>query len=248
MRKAAALDLATERYPLFGGDRLEVDSAKTEEREIGWLFHAQSKRFLETGDASAELLDVQPIFVHRQTAEPTWVKRYGPSDFVVDGKPGPDWPPLGFIAVPAAVVVQGVAWVSVWWGLFFLGRLIGFVPLQLIALLLGALLAVTPAGRVVAWAGFRNFNRWVGLAVVVLGILLAEFASAHFGLMPSLSFELGRLGVSFEVPMEVFELVAAVVMGTGGTFIGQENKSRRMVWEASRVISAPADSDEEDDD
>ncbi len=244
--KAAAIQLAAERYPTFGSDWLDVDAAKTEERELGFILHVQSGRYLATHDASAEIKDVQPIFVNRRTGAAAWVKRYGPSDFVVDGQPGPDWPPLATIVVPFAVVVQAASWIAMWWGLYALALAIGFIPLHLIALLLAVALSVLPTDRVIRYARFRNFNRWVGLAVALAGLVLAELLAATFGLMPRIDLELERLGVSIELPMELVKVVAALGLGTAGTFIGQHGKWTRTAWHDSRLISAPADDDEEE--
>lgn len=243
--KAAAIELAAERHPIFGSDRLDVDAAKTEERELGFILHVQSGRFLETHDASAEIKDVQPIFVHRRTCAATWVKRYGPSDFVVDGQPGPDWPPLATIVVPLAVAVQAASWLAMWWGLYGLALAVGFIPLHFIAFLLAIAISVLPTDRVIRYARFRNFNRWVGLAVTLVGLVLAEFLAATFGLMPRIDLQLERLGVSIELPMELVKVFAALGVGTAGTFIGQHSKWTRTAWDASRVISAPADGDED---
>ena len=114
------------------------------------------------------------------------------------------------------------------------------------AFLVGIALAVLPAHRIVQWARFRNFNRWVGLAIVLLGIVLAEVSSATLEVIPTIGLELERLGVSVNVPMGLLKLLAAVGMGTAGTFIGQHSKSSRHAWEASRVISASAGSEEND--
>lgn len=242
--EATAVALARERYPLFGSDRLEVDASKTEERELGWLLYVQSECFLATREPSAEILDVQPIFVHRQTKAASWVKRYGPSDFVVDGAPGPDWPAAAVVVVPAAVVVAAVVWSSVWWGLALLARLIGFFPLYGIAFLFALVFAVIPVDRVVRTAHFRNFSPWFGVAVVVLGIVMAEIVLAVGGLAPPLALEFDGLGLSFDVPVEIAKLLGAIAMAAAGTGIGQSNKSSRHAWEASRLISAPADHEE----
>jgi hypothetical protein len=45
--------------------------------------------------------------------------------------------------------------------------------------------------------------------------------------------------------MELVKVVAAVGVGTASTFIGQRSKWTRTAWDTSRVISAPADADED---
>lgn len=115
-----------------------------------------------------------------------WAKRYGPTDFVVDGAPQSDWPARANVAVPLAVVVQAGVWISMWWALYALARTIGFLPFYFIALIVGASVAVLPADAVIRWARFRNFNRWVGLAIVILGIVLAKIVSASVALIPGI--------------------------------------------------------------
>ena len=243
----AAVELAAERYPIFGDDHLSIDSRKTEERDLGWLYYVQSNRFLETREASAEIMAVTPIFVHRQSGTPTWVKRFGPSDFIVNGQPAPDWPPLAFIAVPAAIIALAAAWTSIWWGLSLVGRTTGFVLFGFIALVVMTAVAVIPADRIIAWARFRNFSRWGGLVLVLAGIGLANALSARIYPIPRVDLMLGQFGLAFDVPMELLELFVAAGMATAGTFIGQRSKVRRDAWEASRVISAPAEHDEDKD-
>jgi len=234
--RAAALELATVHYPLFG-DALEVEPERTEEREVGWLFYPQSKRFLDTGDPSAEILDVQPIFVHRQTGHASQVKRYGPTDFVVDGEPGPDWPPLAFVFVPLAVLAQAASWVALWWGLELLLRGLGFVPVHLLGIIVGIVIFTLPAEKVVRAARFRNFSRWTGGSIVAVGIVVATAVDLRFGVLPSIDIRFSRLGLG--VPMVVLQAIVGMGMLGVGTLLGQGNKMVRTVWESSRVLSGP---------
>jgi hypothetical protein len=242
--KATAVELGSERVPLFGGDRLAVDPARTEERALGWLFYVQSARFLDNGDAADEVLDVPPVFVHRRSGHAAWVKGYGPSDFVVDSEPDPDWPVRANLAVPAAILVQAAMWVASWWALYLFGRVIGFVPLHFVGWILAAGLAILPTEHVIRWARFRNFNRWFGLVIVLVGIALAESVSSRLHLIPTLELEIDTAAFSFSIEPQLQRLFAAFMMGTGGAFLGQSNRFRRTAWERSPVISAPAEDDD----
>ena len=196
----------------------------------------QPKRFLD-GDPSSELLDVQPIFVHRQTGYAKQVKRYGPTDFVVEGEPGPDWPRSAFVFVPAAVLAQAASWIAMWWVLEVLLRGLGFVPVHILGIAVGSVICTLPAQRLIRAARFRNFGRWLGAAIVAVGIGVATAVDLRFGVIPVFDLEVSRLGLV--IPMVFLKAFAATGMVGFGTALGQGNKMVRTVWESSRVLSGP---------
>ena len=241
--QALALSKASERHALFG-DTLAIDVAKTEERDLGWLFYVQSARFIEAGDPSDELLGVEPVFVHRATGHAAIVKRYGPSDFVVDGEPGHDWPSRATLVVPLAVVVQAATWVGIWLLALELMDWLGGMLLNLLVALAVVVVSVLPVEYVIRLARFRNFSPRLGGVVIAAGVIAAELALLGRGVSGLLVVDL--FGVELELPLIVIRATLGIAaIGAGAQTLGQSNKSQRTRWEASRVIrEAPGSNDE----
>ena len=221
-----------------------VDETKTEERALGWLLHVQSMRFLEAGDPSDELLDAQPIFVHRHRGTAHWAKPRGPSEFAIDGEPDHDWPQLAHLLVPLAAVAHAVAWIALWWAVYGFALAVGFFVFHLAVIGAGVLILVVPVNVVIGWARFRNFDRWLGLTIVLLGTIVGEFAAAKLGLMPQVVFEEEFLGFDFEIPLEFLRAITAMGSVGLGLTLGQGNKTSTTAWNDSPLLRAPPEDDD----
>ena len=55
------------------GDELVVLEEKTLEKEYGWIFFYNSRRFLKTGDVNDMLAGNAPIVVNKRTGKLTWL-------------------------------------------------------------------------------------------------------------------------------------------------------------------------------
>lgn len=112
-----------------------------------------------------------------------------------------------------------------------------------VAVFMVSVLSILPANRVIKLAGFRNFNRWIGVGIMLCGSVCGEAGLALVGSPPVATLEFAWHNFSIEVPIELLKLFAVLMMGVAGSFVGQGHRSSRTAWDGSRVTIAPPDLD-----
>lgn len=68
-----ARSIAQQELLSIGEDKLFLQIEQVEEFDVGWIFHYQAARFLETGSEDEMLVGAAPIFVSRSDGKPTFV-------------------------------------------------------------------------------------------------------------------------------------------------------------------------------